>query len=300
MIYNNTSVKSIIAKVYTDLDLQEENHRESDFIEWAGEAMSKIRAFYTFTIKVTGREGIPFIELSNHQAKLPSDLYGIVGVAYCDTKTGNFKPLRYGSGSFDPRIKDEAIQQESSTVPSTQDVIQYTMYVYDLSYSEALELLNTDQDVKDRMETLVATSKDKDNTIYERTEAKDDYYTINSSYIRTNKKNGYLMLAYTAIPIDQEGYPLIPDDEGFREAVYWYIVKKYLYPKWVVGEVRDRVYYDAQNSWNFYCKQAYANAMMPNVDQLESLKNKWLELVPEINDWNNFFNTSGERQRIYI
>ena len=45
MIYKLTSVKSVIAKVFTDLDLQEETHRVSDMIEWAGEALEKIGAF---------------------------------------------------------------------------------------------------------------------------------------------------------------------------------------------------------------------------------------------------------------
>ena len=74
---------------------------------------------------------------------------------------------------------------------------------------------------------------------------------------------------------------------------------KLLYPEWKLGRIRDEVYYDARRSWNFYCKKAYGNAMMPNVDQLEAIKNQWLRLVPEINEHAGGFVTLGDRQIIY-
>jgi hypothetical protein len=300
MIYNTTSVKTVISKLYTDLDLQEENHRETDFIEWAGEAISKIGALNSLSIKVTGKEGLDYLQLSNYQVRIPSDLYGVIGVAYSPSVNGNFVPLRYGSGIYDKRVSTSTIESPTSAVVPQSTLVEYTMYTYAVDYSTALELLNTDADLRARMEALVAPEKNKVTPSSRRTESIDPYYTINNSFIKTNFKEGYIMLAYTSIATDPEGFPLIPDDESFKEAVYWYIVKKYWYPKWVVGDIRDRVYYDAQSSWNFYCRQAYASAILPNADQLESLKNKWIELVPEINDFNNFFNTSGESQKIYI
>jgi hypothetical protein len=124
-------------------------------------------------------------------------------------------------------------------------------------------------------------------------------YVVHDGWIKTNVPEGYLMIAYQAIPTDIDGYPLVPDDPGFIEAIYWYITVKLLYPMWRDGRVRDAVYYDARNSWNFYCKQAYANAMMPNVDMLESIKNSWLRLIPEISEHDNFFSTLGQQQVIY-
>ena len=58
MIYKLTSVKSVIAKVFTDLDLKEGDHRLSDMIEWAGEALEKIGSFPQFTQKVAGKDCI--------------------------------------------------------------------------------------------------------------------------------------------------------------------------------------------------------------------------------------------------
>jgi len=127
-----------------------------------------------------------------------------------------------------------------------------------------------------------------------------DYsYIIVGGYIKTNIKDGYLLISYQAIPTDSDKYPLIPDDESFFEAIYWYINMKLTYPEWKEGRVRDAVYYDAKSSWNYYRKQAYANAMMPNPDQLESIKNTWLRLIPEINAHDTFYSTLGEQETIY-
>lgn len=127
----------------------------------------------------------------------------------------------------------------------------------------------------------------------------DLVYTVSAGYIKTNVREGYLMIAYTKIPTDDNGYPMIPDNVSFMEAIYWYITMKLLYPDWQQGRIRDMVYFDARSSWNYYRKQAYGEAMMPNTDELESIKNAWLRIVPELNEHANFFSTTGQEQIIY-
>ena len=63
--------------------------------------------------------------------------------------------------------------------------------------------------------------------------------------------------------------------------------------------MNQRIYYDMRNSWNFYCKQAYAEAMLPNEDELESIKNTWNKIHTELLDHNSFYSHTGSRQHIY-
>jgi hypothetical protein len=297
MVYNNVSTKSIIAKIYRDLDIQEENTRVADFVEWIGEGLTKIGAFKTLNVKVTGKEDIPLLTLTNYQAKLPGDLFKLVGVAYAQSPSGPFIPLRYGTGTYDARGEGNELVT-GPTEPATTDIIALTMGIYDLTYREAVDLLNSDPITEEKMRMLLIDEKMP--TVQQQTNLTIDYtYVVNSSYIKTNIRDGYLMIAYGAIPTDDDGYPLVPDDPAFTEALYWYVVQKYWYPDWASGLIRDRVYYDAKRSWNFYRKQAYAHAMMPSADQMESLKNQTLKLYPEINDFNNFFSNTGEQQILY-
>ena len=86
---------------------------------------------------------------------------------------------------------------------------------------------------------------------------------------------------------------------SYTEALYWYVLMKFMYPKLLRGEINRYDYYDIRRSWNFYRNQAYAEALMPNEDGLESIKNNWNKLVPEFRDHNTFYSHTGERQIIY-
>ena len=127
----------------------------------------------------------------------------------------------------------------------------------------------------------------------------DLQYNIKPGYIVTNIPSGYLKLSYNATPTDEDGYPLIPNMPSYFEACYWYVVMKLKYPDWLNNTITSEKYYHMQRSWNFYCKQAYGDSLAPNYDEMESIKNTWLKIYPELNDHSLFYSTSGERQHIY-
>lgn len=299
MIYKNTSVKRIIAKVFTDLDLKEGMHRIPDMIEWAGEALEKIGAFPSFINKVTGKDGVPILVVENYQTKLPCDFHKLIQVAFAEEETGPFYPMRYATGSFDFGAEENEISENPTVYPESA-LVTLAMSLYDLTYEEALAKLNAEPATRSLLNSMLADIDNRTTVQGSVADNTSDYtYLIKPGYIKTNVETGYLMLSYQAVPTDEDGYPLIPDDVGFIEAIYWYITMKLLYPEWREGRVRDAVYYDARRSWNYYSKQAYGNALMPNKDQLESIKNTWLRLVPEITEWSSSFSTLGERQVIY-
>lgn len=301
MIYKNTSVKRVIAKVLTDLDLKEGDHRISDMIEWAGEALEKIGAFPSLITKVLGKGGDHLLEIEDYQAKLPMDFHSLIQVAYSTAQAGPFYPMRSSTGAFDHGDSIDVTPENTdvSDVTSTSALIALAMALYDETYEEALVRVNSDEATRIMLNALIVDSGRLPvpdgvlNTTYDYT------YFIKPGYIQTNIRDGYLMVSYKAMPTDDDGYPMIPDDASFMEAIYWYITMKLLYPEWKLGRVRDAVYYDARRSWNYYRKQAYGNAMMPDADQMESIKNTWLRLVPEIDEHNTGFSTLGQKQIIY-
>lgn len=300
MVYNVISVKRIIAKVFTDLDLKEGEHRVSDCIEWCGEALRKIGAFPAMTTKVMGKDSLPLLIVSNYQTTLPCDLHSINQVAYSTSTTGPFYAMRYATGSFDTahELTSEMTTSTGTDVVRESDLVILTQDLFGDTYAAALARLNASSSLRARLTGLLATERtilSESGTTY----SKEYTYTVVSGYLKTNLKTGYILLSYQAIPTDSDGYPLVPDDEGFEEALYWYINMKLSYPEWKTGRIRDAVYYDARRSWNYYRRQAYANAMMPSSDQLESIKNSWLRLLPLIDEHETFFSTLGQRQLVY-
>jgi hypothetical protein len=299
MIYNLTSVKRVIAKVFSDFNLQEGEHRISDMIEWSGEALEKIGGFPSLETRVCGKDDLPLLEVVNYQTKLPCDFHTMVQVAYSPSSYGPFYSMRYATGSFDSGITPEN-SNTLADITTNANIVMLAMTLYDLTYEDALESINTDPLRRAKLNGILALQNTTNTgSIDSSTYVTSDLtYLIKPGYIKTNVPNGFIMLAYQAVPTDHDGYPMIPDNASYIEAIYWYIVTKLLYPQWANGQVRDAVYYDARRSWNFYCKQAYGNALMPNKDQMESIKNVWLRLVPEINEHESAYSTLGQRQVI--
>lgn len=124
-------------------------------------------------------------------------------------------------------------------------------------------------------------------------------YAIKPGYIVTSKRDGYLKLSYYAIPKDKDGYPLIPDLISYQEAIYWYITMKLKYPDYMNGRMNREIYYDIKRSWNFYCKQAYAEALMPSGDAMKTIQNVWLRLIPEIDSHDTYYYYSNKQEEIY-
>ena len=268
-------------------------------ISWVGEGLEKIGAFPQFITKVTGKDDNPILVFSNYQCKLPADFHRLIQIAYCQSPTGPYYPMRYATGSFEynSSVNEPAPTDVDGDGITESTLVNLAMDLYGLDYNQALTKINNEPAIRSLLVSLI---KDKTSTVETTSSDTGDLiYVIVDNYIKTNIASGYLMMSYQAIPTDIDGYPLVPDEVSFLEALYWYVVKKLLYPMWRDGRVRDAVYNDAKSSWNYYCKQAYGNAMMPNQDQLESFKNSWLRLIPEINEHKSFFSNLGQEQIIY-
>ena len=299
MIYKLTSVKRVIAKVFTDLDLQEGTHRVTDMIEWAGEALEKIGSFPQLTNKVTGKDTIPILELEGYQCLLPTDFHRLIQVAYSDSETGPFYPMRTATGSMEYGSELNTTSSDSLFNVSDSELVILVQRLYDYTYQEALDFINDNPEKADALTQLIDDKRTYKGQTAGTSTTTDLIYHINNNYLKANVEEGYIMMSYQAVPTDAEGYPMIPDVASFQEALYWYINMKLMYPEWKLGRVRDAVYYDARRSWNFYCKQAYGDAMMPDADQMESIKNSWIRLVPNINEHDTFFSTLGEKEVVW-
>jgi hypothetical protein len=300
MVYRYTSCKRVISKVLTELDVQEKQKYLSSMIEWIGEALEKIGAAPQFVVKTTGLDNEPLLEIVNYQAKLPMGLHNVLQIGYSSTENGSFIPMRYGTGTYDYN-KNIINSTNINSDLSNNDLVNIYMRLYNVDYATALQALNANPTIKETLYSFINTN----NVTFKlerggELESNDYTYVINGNYIKTNSRSGYLRVTYQCIALDIDGYPLIPDDMSYIDAIFWYINMKLLYMEWRSGRVRDSVYYDARQQWNFYCKQAYGNALMPNQDMMESIKNSWLRIIPNIDAHSTFYSNVGEVETLYL
>ena len=297
------SSKTVIAKAIADFNLQEDQIRISDWKEWLLEGMLKIGAIQQFEHKV---EVLP---IECHQVSLPCDLYKLDQVAYSYCCNGGWLPMRKATSSFgvshDNQCCSKAcmLVQDAAMFPLVKNMFNLT------NDREALDKLNEDNNLRETLSVLINQNTvptangrylgnrigHKDGTMY----SYDLQYMTKPGYVMTNVPRGYIKISYYAIYTDEDSMPMIPDLESYKEAIYWYVTMKLMYPKKLKGQISQGDYYDIRNSYNFYRKQAYAEAMMPGPDEIESIKNTYHKLYPEMNDHDTFFSTSGEEQILY-
>lgn len=302
MIYNYTTCESVIAKIMADLDISEKNQRITDIREWIFEAVDKIGAPMQYVQKESGADGVPIMKMEDYQVPMPSDLAILNGVAFSLNENGPYIPLRTNTGTFkEPKRKpkmpcsipehdpnNKVLENECETEP-IQEEHQPMQYKLPTSQSQ----FYTVNGVK-YIERFMLNGG-----------LKQPSYFIKPGWIVTNQKYGFIKLSYKAVATDGRGYPLIPDLSSYQEAIYWYVTMKLSFPKFMNGTLGGRsrnstgVYSYIQQSWNFYRKQAYAEAMMPTEDNMRSIKNEWNKILPEFDSDDTFFEHIGDKQSIY-
>ena len=122
-------------------------------------------------------------------------------------------------------------------------------------------------------------------------------YTIQKGIIFTSMQTGSVEIAYKAIATDEEGYPLIPDNEKVMLGLEYYILSRYLEPLWMMGKITDKAFEYIQQKRYFYTPSAFTSLQMPGIDKMETLMNSLNRLVINSNAHQNFFKKAGEKER---
>ena len=291
------SSKAVIAKVIADLDLKEDEIKITDVREWIGEAMEKIGAIQQLEHKV---ENIPVI---GYQAKLPCDLYRLNQVAFSFENSCGWLPMRKVTNSFGVYTKCDKcdpnmIIGDNALIPLVKNLCNL------IDDRSALDIINSDPNVKKTLSALVNqyTIPSVNGRLIVGNPASLNgslQYSTKPGYITVNVPCGWVKISYHAIITDEDSMPMIPDNPSYFEAIFWYVAMKLSYPKYLKGQLNQNIYYDMKNSWNFYRRQAYAEAMMPGVDELQSIQNSWNRLYPELDEHATFFEHVGDEQHIY-
>jgi len=111
-------------------------------------------------------------------------------------------------------------------------------------------------------------------------------------------KDGCVEMAYKGLSIDEDGFPLIPDNEKVAIAMEYYILSRYLEPLWLMGKITDKAFNYIEQKRYFYMPSAFTALQMPNYDGMESMCNAINRLVVSPSAHANFYKKLGEKERI--
>ena len=312
MIYNYTKCESVIAKIMADLDSTEVKQRTSDIREWIFEAVDKIGAPMQYISRELGSaDDPPVMKIHDYQVPIPADLQILDGVAFSETPHGPWVPMSTMTSIFKdkrrphpvPMVHAEIKHDPANLAIPEPAVIEHGPALPPPPHQPMMYKMPTSQHQLYTVNGMKYLHR-------QLTGLEKPEYFVKPGWIVTNKKHGFIKLAYKAIAVDERGYPLIPDLTSYQEAIYWYVVMKLTFPKFMSGKLTtssskysqkyaQQTYFYTQQQWNFYRNQAYAEAMMPTADDMQNIKNDWNKLIPDWDGDDTFFKNINKEQLTY-
>lgn len=264
MIYKTISSKAVIAKVFRDLKPTTDTW-VADAVEWIGEALEFIG--YIAGLERQAKE----LTISNHRALLPCELVDIIQVEY----NGSALPFGFDTTAYD---LPNAPRTTNPQPYNTTEVVTSAVFK-----TEANEHPMGSNTFKQQKEIKAASY------------GGGDYYVINPDYIQTSFENGTVKVHYSAYPICEDGFPKVPDNIYYKQALEWYIIRQM-----IMGGYTHPIfnYAVADQKWGHYCVAAQNDAAYPSIDKIESLKNMWVRMVPNINAHSDFFIGNNTQERL--
>ena len=123
-------------------------------------------------------------------------------------------------------------------------------------------------------------------------------YKIQGRVIYTSIKEGDIEIAYRAIVVDEEGYPLIPDKSPFTRALELYIKKQCFTILFDLGKINQAVLTNVQQEYAWAVGQAQSDLIRPTIDEMQSITNAFNTLLPRVNEHSKGFITDGSMEKI--
>lgn len=131
-------------------------------------------------------------------------------------------------------------------------------------------------------------------------DTKELTYKLQNNIIYTSLKEGTIEVAYHTIKVDNEGYPMIPENSSFIQALELYIKKKVFTVLFDQGKINNAVLQNTQQEYAWYVGQAQRDLNMPTIDQMESISNMWTQLLQRTNEHSKGMKSLGKREFIRI
>lgn len=104
-------------------------------------------------------------------------------------------------------------------------------------------------------------------------------YNIQGNIIYTSLKEGELEISYKALLVDEDGYPLLPDNSSFIRALELYIKKRYFTVLFDMGKITPQVLNNVQQEYAWYVGQCQSDLVRPTLDEMKFITNTWNNII---------------------
>lgn len=125
-------------------------------------------------------------------------------------------------------------------------------------------------------------------------------YKLQGSCIFTSIKEGTIEVAYRAFSVDEEGFPLIPENGSFEEALELFIKVRHFTVQFELGKITQQVLQHTEQQYAWAVGQAQSDLVRPSIDQLQAFTNSWNTLLQRTTEHSYGFKNNGTQERIKL
>lgn len=116
--------------------------------------------------------------------------------------------------------------------------------------------------------------------------------------IFTTFPEGMVGISYKAIPVDEDGFPMVLDNENYLAALEAYIKKQIFTIKFDTGKIQAGVLQNAQKEYAWLAGQLNSELNIPSVSEMQSITNMINTLIPKVREFDRGFKHLGDREYI--
>lgn len=123
-------------------------------------------------------------------------------------------------------------------------------------------------------------------------------YKIQGDNIFIDVPHDVLKVSYTAFVMDEDGWPMIPNNEALKHAIEAYIEVNRFRILFAQGKISRDVYQDSQQEYAWAVGQASNDLTLPSIDEMETFSHTWNTLIPRVTEHRNGFATAHIREHL--
>lgn len=125
-------------------------------------------------------------------------------------------------------------------------------------------------------------------------------FKVQGQVIFTSFREGDITVSYKAIPVDDNGFPLLIDNPTFLKTLEAYIKKEIFTIMFDMGKISSPVLQNAQQQYSWLAGQLQSEFTIPSISEMESLKRSWCTLLQRTTSFNDGFRNNGNQEYIKI
>jgi|GEM_PF-5473594 len=239
-ITNHTNVEEILERVRREFGFEDSIYID-DIREWVWDSIGIIGSK---NLLIDKQEDL---EIKNHRTKLPIDVFDLTNHRVRDKKSK--RVLKKTNNLF---FKDDKRRKQDPIV-TTQAAV--TLEEEDFEHGTEYKSI-----------------------IYPQYEMDGYYYMIKGNYLYTSLEECEVQLLYTAFPISERGFPMIPNDPHVIKLVVWYIGERLAFKYMLQEKLSERKYHIIAQEYAFIAASARAKVDMLDVPDMHNFKHRVLQM----------------------